>query len=71
MVRKLTVGSNVKFIREKKSMSQAKLSDVSGVPQTTISGIEGGKTPTLIIAKKLADALGVTTDDLLRESQMT
>ncbi|HAA5011154.1 TPA_asm: XRE family transcriptional regulator [Listeria monocytogenes] len=51
-------------------MSQSKLSDISGVPQTTISGIEGGKTPTLIIAKKLADALGVTTDDLLQESKM-
>ncbi|EAG4642429.1 XRE family transcriptional regulator [Listeria monocytogenes] len=52
-------------------MTQAKLADVSGVPQTTISGIEGGKTPTLIIAKKLADALEVTTDDLLKESERT
>ncbi|EMG9622369.1 helix-turn-helix transcriptional regulator [Listeria monocytogenes] len=67
----MTAGENMKLIRVKKSMTQAKLADVSGVPQTTISGIEGGKTPTLIIAKKLADALGVTTDDLLKESERT
>ncbi|EJN6816656.1 helix-turn-helix transcriptional regulator [Listeria monocytogenes] len=67
----MTAGENMKLIRVKKSMTQAKLADVSGVPQTTISGIEGGKTPTLIIAKKLADALEVTTDDLLKESERT
>lgn len=44
------------------------LCEKSGVPQTTISGIENKNVmPSLIIAKKLADALGVTTDDLLEE----
>ncbi|EUJ53837.1 helix-turn-helix transcriptional regulator [Listeria fleischmannii] len=52
-------------------MSQARLSDISGVPQTTISGIEGGKTPNVIIANKLADALNITVNDLLSDKQTT
>ncbi|EAG7075337.1 XRE family transcriptional regulator [Listeria monocytogenes] len=69
-VSNLPIGKTVKMYRNQKRWSQSMLCDKSGVPQTTISGIENKNViPSLIIAKKLADALGVTTDDLLKESE--
>lgn len=60
---------NLKQIREAIPMTQAELSRLSGISITTISSIEngfsGGATGTLL---KLADALGVTVDDVIREN---
>lgn len=48
------------------------LSEEAGIPASTLSDFETDKyLPNVEKAKKLADALGVTTDDLLRESQTT
>ncbi|WP_239256644.1 helix-turn-helix transcriptional regulator [Listeria ilorinensis] len=66
----MTIGKNIKRYREKLGLTQSALSISSGVPQTTISGLENKDIiPSLVIAKKLADALGVTTDDLLSDKQ--
>lgn len=66
----MTIGKNIKLFREKKGLTQSALSALSGVPQTTISGLENKNIiPSLIIADRLAKALGVTVNDLLNEKQ--
>lgn len=57
---------NLQKFREEKGFTQLKLAVRSGVSQGTISMIEGGKrVPTVFIAKKLADVLGVTIDEMV------
>lgn len=64
----MTIGQRVKQERERYGWSQAHLSDISGVPQTTISTIESRtKSPNVIVLNKLAKSLGTTVDDLLTE----
>ena len=68
----MTTGEKLILLRSQKGFTQAKLSDLSKVPQTTISGIENTKkTPGLITAIKLAKALGVDAEDLLPEKEVT
>lgn len=61
----------IKALRESQGMSQSTLSRKSGVKQQTISMLETGerKMPRVDTAKKLADALGCTVDDLLKDSK--
>jgi transcriptional regulator with XRE-family HTH domain len=48
-------------------MSQTQLSELSGVPQTTISAIEHGVKTSAINLNKLANALNISMEDLIRE----
>jgi transcriptional regulator with XRE-family HTH domain len=59
---------NTAQLRADKGLSQSELSRISGVKQGVISDIESGQTlaPRLDTAKKLADALGCSVDDLLK-----
>ena len=51
-------GESVRIIRELKSLTQTQLSDVCGIPQTTISAIETGRVNLGVErAKTLATAL--------------
>jgi transcriptional regulator with XRE-family HTH domain len=51
--------------RERAGLTQAQLADKSGVPQTTISGLESGKrSPHMDTAFKLADGLGIAVTRL-------
>ncbi|MDH5105558.1 helix-turn-helix domain-containing protein [Lentilactobacillus diolivorans] len=60
----MTFAKRFKEIRRRSGLTQAQLSDKSGVPQTTISGIEnGGKIPNYFNARKLAEALGIDMND--------
>lgn len=61
------LAENLKRMREKACLSQMRLSLISEVPQTTISAIESGTIPTVETAAKLAQALNVSIDDLLKE----
>lgn len=57
----------LKQIRNNRGLSLRALSELSGVPQRTIEDLErrdDGRASTLI---KLADALGVTLDELCRD----
>ncbi|WP_282803840.1 helix-turn-helix transcriptional regulator [Secundilactobacillus kimchicus] len=63
----MSVGQNVKKYRVALGLSQGRLSDLSSVPQTTISTIEHGATPNARIANELAKALKVSIEDLLAE----
>ena len=59
----------LKIYREKKGISQYKLSSLSGVPQQTISAIESGarKNPGVETLLPLARAMGCLVDDLIAE----
>ena len=61
------LGKNLKKIRTAKKMSQGDISRALGVHRAYISGIENGKrNPTLATIEKLANALGVSVDELLK-----
>ncbi|MDO8560672.1 MAG: helix-turn-helix transcriptional regulator [bacterium] len=57
----------MKKVRAKKKMSQGALARLLGVDKGYISNIESGnKNPTLATIQRLADALGVSADELLK-----
>lgn len=61
------LGQNLKQIRTKKKMSQGDVARALEVHRAYISGIESGKrNPTLATIQKLADALGVSANELLK-----
>jgi len=39
----LTVGESVRIVRELQGLSQSRLADLTGIPQSTISAIENGR----------------------------
>lgn len=58
---------NFKRIRIKKKLSQGDIARALEVHRAYVSGIENGKrNPTLATIQKLADALGVSADELLK-----
>ena len=61
------LGLNLKRIRTKKGISQGDIARDLGVSRGFISTIENGKTnPTLATIAKLAKAVGVSADELLK-----
>ena len=62
------IAKNIKKYREKKGISQDKLSKLAGITLHTITKIESGATsdPRIETVKKIANALGVSVDDLLK-----
>ena len=61
------LGDNLKRIRTDKSLSQADIAKSLGVSRGFVSNIENGKrNPTLSTITRLAGAVGVTADELLK-----
>jgi len=61
------LGKNMKRIRAKKGMSQGDIARALKVDRGYISNIENGKkNPTIATIQKLANALGVSADELLK-----
>ncbi len=61
------LGANMKKIRLLKQMSQGDICRKLGVDRSYISNVESGnKNPTLSTITKLASALGVSVDELLK-----
>lgn len=61
------LGQNLKKIREQKEMTQGDICRALNLDRGYISSIESGKrNPTLSTLKKLADALKVSVDELLK-----
>lgn len=58
---------NLREIRQHKGLSVPQLSRMSNVPIRTIENIEKRGQGTIANAIKLADALGVTLDELCRD----
>lgn len=63
-----TIGENIKKYRQKLGISQDILSKRANLAFHTIAKIEAGSTPDPRIetVKKIADALGVSLDDLIK-----
>ena len=65
----MSLGRNLKELRQQQSLNQKDLSDRSGVSQATISRIETGCVqPRSSALKSLADYLGVSTDYLMNDN---
>lgn len=64
----LPIARNIKKYRGKLGISQDKLSKLAGITLHTITKIESGATsdPRIETVKKIADALGVSLDDLTK-----
>ncbi len=63
----IRLGENLKRIRTEKNISQGDIAKELGVDRGFISTIENGKTnPTLATIAKLAKAIGVSSDELLK-----
>ena len=61
------LGQNLKKIRTKKDMSQGDIARALNVSKGYVSNIENGKlNPTLATIAKLAKALGVSSQELLK-----
>ncbi len=64
-----SIAKNIKNIRKKKGLSQDKLSKLADVAYNTVVKIESGENsnPTIDTLKKIANALQVGVDDLIKE----
>ncbi|TVR57449.1 MAG: transcriptional regulator [Spirochaetaceae bacterium] len=61
------VESNLREYRTSANLTQAQLAENVGVTRQTIIAIERGNyTPSILLALKLARALGVTVEELFR-----
>jgi len=63
-----TLAKNIRKLREKKNISQDKLSKLAGIAHNTIIKIETGliKNPKIETVQNIADALGVSLDELTK-----
>ena len=59
----------LKEIRTQKGLSVPQLVELSGIPRRTIQDLESRGDGRVSTAIKLADALGVTLDELCRDEQ--
>ena len=68
MATEINIGENVKKYRGKLGLSQEDFAKKSGVKYTTLTKIESNviKKPSVLIMAKLAKALGVSIEDLIR-----
>jgi len=68
MTNEINIGENIKKHRNKQGLSQEDFAKKSGVKYTTLTKIESNviKKPSVIIMSKLAKALGVSIEDLIK-----
>jgi transcriptional regulator with XRE-family HTH domain len=61
------VGLNLQRLRREAGLSQEELAGRSGVHQTYLSGVERGvRNPTVTVLQKIAMALGLDIEDIVR-----
>jgi len=65
---KSTIAKNIKKLRKQRGLSQDRLSKLADISHNTIIKIESGaiQSPTMDTAHKIAKALGVSLDDLIK-----
>ena len=65
---KSTIAKNIKKLRKQRGLSQDKLSKLADISHNTIIKIESGaiQSPTMDTAQKIAKALDVKVDDLIK-----
>lgn len=60
-------GTNVRRLRLEKGLSQEQFGFVAGIDRTYVSGVERGlRNPSLMLADRFAEGLGVELHELLR-----
>jgi len=66
--KKTIIAKNIKRLRKQQGLSQDKLSKLADISHNTIIKIESGaiQSPTIDTASKIAKALGVSLDDLMK-----
>ena len=63
----MSVGANIRRIRQEKHISQIELAQKAGITQSMLCQIEREtKNPSLQVGRELALLLGCTVDDLLK-----
>lgn len=63
----LQFGKKLREVRIKKNKSQGDIAKILGVHRSYISGLERGKrNPSLLTVHKVANALGVSVNELLK-----
>ena len=62
------IGKNLKKLRKKKGLSQDRLSKLADISYNTVIKLESGgiTNPAIETLQKIAKALGVSVDDLLK-----
>lgn len=69
MIDYISIGKRIKELRKGKGLTQEKLAEMSGIEPSNISHIERGATkPSLPTLIAIANALGVTLDELVYAS---
>ncbi|NCS99865.1 helix-turn-helix transcriptional regulator [Candidatus Parcubacteria bacterium] len=68
MATEINIGENIKKYRNKQGLSQEDFAKKSGVKYTTLTKIESNviKKPSVLIMAKLAKALSVSIEDLIK-----
>lgn len=62
----MSIGENIRALRERSGISQAQLADKAGISQPMLCQIERGtKNPSLQVGKEIACALNVSIETLL------
>jgi len=68
MLKTTTIAKNIKKYRKEKGLSQDKLARLADIAHATIIKIESGgiQSPTIDTVQKIAKALGVDVNDLIK-----
>jgi len=68
MAKEITIGKNIKKLRNKLGLSQEEFAQKSGVKYTTLTKIESSviKKPSVMVMDQIAKALGVSIEDLIQ-----
>ena len=68
MATEINIGENVKKYRTKQGLSQEEFAKKPGVKYTTLTKIESSviKKPSVLVMAKIAKALGVNIEDLIK-----
>jgi putative transcriptional regulator len=65
----VSVENTLRVQRAMRKLTQADLAERAGITRASVNAIEGGRmTPSILLALKLAAALGVPVDELFRLS---
>ena len=68
----MTIGENIRIARENEDLSQGQLAKLCGLNPSSVSFFEAGKrTPAARTIVKLAEAMNVSTDELLGRRDIT
>lgn len=64
----MSIGTNIKRLRQEKDITQVELAERIGVTQSMLCQIERGtKAVTLPLGKQIAEIFGCSVDDLFKE----